>query len=71
MNDIDLAVEKGQAAPELTPAEQREADIENLDLAISRISDQACTQSIGGGVLRQIKDFNIFLERAALLLEEI
>ncbi len=69
MHDIDLAVEKGQAAPELSPAEQKEADLANLELLISRISDQACSKSDGGGTLKQIKEFNAFLERAAGVLE--
>ncbi|OLN81695.1 hypothetical protein CCHL11_06952 [Colletotrichum chlorophyti] len=69
MHDIDLAVERGRAAPELTPAENKKAELANLEILISRITDQACTQSDTGGALRQIKDFNAFLERAALALE--
>jgi hypothetical protein len=69
MHDIDLAVEKGQAAPELSPAEQKKADLANLELLISRVSDQACTGSDGGGTLKQIREFNAFLERAAAVLE--
>ncbi|KAK4240979.1 hypothetical protein C8A03DRAFT_30948 [Achaetomium macrosporum] len=69
MHDIDLAVEKGQAAPELSPAEQKKADLANLELLISQVADQACTKSDGGGALKQIKEFNAFLERAAAVLE--
>lgn len=69
MHDIDLAVERGQAAPELSPAEQKKADLANLELMISRVADQACTRSDGGGTLKQIKEFNAFLERAAAVLE--
>ncbi|KAK3694588.1 hypothetical protein B0T22DRAFT_452860 [Podospora appendiculata] len=69
MYDIDLAVERGQAAPELTPAEQKKADLASLELLISRVSDQVCTRSDGGGTLKQIRDFNAFLERAATALE--
>ncbi|KAK4132419.1 hypothetical protein BT67DRAFT_385630 [Trichocladium antarcticum] len=69
MHDIDLAVEKGQAAPELSPAEQKTADLASLELLISRVADQACTRSDGGGALRQIREFNAFLERAAGVLE--
>ncbi|KAH6650625.1 hypothetical protein F5144DRAFT_477899 [Chaetomium tenue] len=69
MHDIDMAVEKGQAAPELSPAEQKKADLANLELLISRVADQACTKSDGGGALKQIREFNAFLERAAAVLE--
>ncbi len=70
MHDTDLAVERGRAGPELTSAKEKRADIANLELVVSRVSDEACTASLGGGVLRQLKDFNVFLERAAMLLEE-
>ncbi|KAF5491989.1 hypothetical protein CGCS363_v010897 [Colletotrichum siamense] len=69
MHDIDLAVERGRAAPELGPAEKKTAELANLEILISRITDQACTQSDTGGTLKQIKDFNAFLERAAVALE--
>ncbi|KAL2141472.1 hypothetical protein VTI28DRAFT_2346 [Corynascus sepedonium] len=69
MHDIDMAVERGLAAPELSPAEQKKADLANLELLIGRVADQACTRSDGGGTLGQIKEFNAFLERAAAVLE--
>ncbi|KAK1980834.1 AT hook domain-containing protein [Colletotrichum cereale] len=69
MHDIDLAVERGRAAPELGPAEKKTAELANLEILISRITDQACSQSGAGGTLKQIKDFNALLERAAVALE--
>ncbi|KZL84714.1 at hook domain-containing protein [Colletotrichum incanum] len=69
MHDIDLAVERGRAAPELGSTEKKTAELANLEILISRITDQACTQSDTGGTLKQIKDFNAFLERAAVALE--
>ncbi|MEJ2459841.1 MAG: hypothetical protein P8Y58_17565 [Novosphingobium sp.] len=69
MHDIDLAVERGQAAPALSAAEQKKAGLANLELLVSRVADQACSRSDGGGTLKQIKDFNAFLERAAAVLE--
>ncbi|KAK1636137.1 hypothetical protein BDP81DRAFT_429100 [Colletotrichum phormii] len=69
MHDIDLAVERGRAAPELSPAEKKTAELANLEILISRITDQACTHSDTGGTLKQVKDFNAFLERAAIALE--
>ncbi|KAH6619235.1 hypothetical protein B0J18DRAFT_481611 [Chaetomium sp. MPI-SDFR-AT-0129] len=69
MHDIDLAVERGRDAPELSPAEQKRAELANLELLIGRVADQACSRSDGGGALRQIREFNAFLERAAGVLE--
>ncbi|KAK2063418.1 AT hook domain-containing protein [Colletotrichum caudatum] len=69
MHDIDLAVERGRAAPELGPAEKKTAELANLEILICRITDQACSQSGAGGTLKQIKDFNALLERAAVALE--
>lgn len=68
MHDIDLAVEHGQAAPELSAADQKMADLANLELLISRVADQASSRSDVGGTLKQIKDFNAFLERSAAAL---
>jgi hypothetical protein len=69
MHDIDLAVEQGRSAPGLSQGEKKMADMANLELLVSRVSDQACTRSDGGGILNQIKEFNAFLERAATALE--
>ncbi|KAK1832905.1 hypothetical protein QBC39DRAFT_425195 [Podospora conica] len=69
MHDIDLAIEKGQAAEELSASEQKAADLANLELLISRVADQASSKSDSGGTLKQIKEFNAFLERAATALE--
>ena len=72
MHDIDLAVEQGRAAPELTPAQQKTADLANLELAVRRIAEQISGGSgslHGGGTLQQIVEFNAFLERTAAVLE--
>ena len=69
MHDIDLAVERGEAGPALSAAEQKAVELANLDLVISRIADQASSKSDVGGTLRQVKEFNAFLERAAVALE--
>ena len=69
MHDIDLAVEQGNAAPALSPGEQKAAELANLELVIARIADQASSKSDVGGTLSQVKDFNALLERAAAALE--
>ncbi|TGJ82689.1 hypothetical protein E0Z10_g6064 [Xylaria hypoxylon] len=69
MDDIELAIENGKMAPELNPKEQKMAELANLDVLISQITNQVSAVGDGGGTLRQIKDFNMFLERAAIALE--
>lgn len=69
MHDVELAVDNGRSAPDLGPKEKKLAELANLELLISRVSDEASADGDGGGCLRQIKDFNSFLERAAAALE--
>lgn len=68
MHDIDLAIEQGRAASELSAKDQKMAGLANLDLLIDRIKEQTCGDWHGGGNLRHIKSFNAFLERAAAAL---
>ncbi|KAG6123203.1 hypothetical protein E4U13_000087 [Claviceps humidiphila] len=69
MHDIDLAVQQGREAPELSQAAERTAELGNLDLVLAQISDQVSSVSSTGGLLQQVRDFNSFLERAANALE--
>ena len=69
MHDIDLAVEKGVNAGPLSATEQSQAELANLEFVIGRVAEQACSKSAQGGTLKQIRDFNAFLERAAAALE--
>lgn len=69
MHDVDYAVEQGRDGNELTPAEQRKADIANLALAIAQVADKASSRSSSGGLLAATREFNAFLERAATALE--
>jgi hypothetical protein len=70
MHDIDLAIERGSApGNEVTPEGQKKADLANLEFLVSSISEQACAQSDGGGVLKQLREFNAMLQRAASALE--
>ncbi|QPG95149.1 hypothetical protein C2857_007735 [Epichloe festucae Fl1] len=69
MHDIDLAVQQGREAPELTQAAERTAELGNLDLVLAQISDQASSLSSTGGLLHLVRDFNAFLERAANALD--
>ena len=68
MHDVDLAIEQGRAAPELSAKGQKTADLANLELLIDRVREQACSDNPGGGNLGCIKSFNAFLERAVAAL---
>jgi hypothetical protein len=39
------------------------------EVLLKRVADEVSNNSDSGGILKQIKDFNAFLERAALVLE--
>ena len=69
MRDIDLAVEQGREAPELPTKAKKEAELANLELAVAQVTDQASSAGPTGGLLRQLRDFNAFLERSAVALE--
>ncbi|KEY67582.1 hypothetical protein S7711_08255 [Stachybotrys chartarum IBT 7711] len=69
MHDIELAVEQGRDAPHLSPAEQKKAELANLELVVAQVAEQASSNSATGGLLAQVRDFNAFLERAAIALE--
>ncbi|KJZ73215.1 hypothetical protein HIM_07412 [Hirsutella minnesotensis 3608] len=69
MQDIEVAIEQGQEAPELPREKQKDAEIANLELLLARVADEACSASSTGGMLHQVQDFNAFLERAAQALE--
>lgn len=69
MHDIDVAVEQGREATELSRDAQKQADLADLELLLARVADEASSGSSTGGMLRQVTEFNAFLERAALALE--
>lgn len=69
MHDIELAIDRGRAAPELSAPEEKKAGLANIELMVSNVANQSCTASDAGGTLKQLKDFNAFLERAAMALE--
>ncbi|KAI0007756.1 hypothetical protein F4779DRAFT_590466 [Xylariaceae sp. FL0662B] len=70
MDDIELAIENGKSAPDLSPRQAKQAELANLELLISKVAGQASSYAgDGGGSLKQIRDFNAFLERAAVVLE--
>ena len=69
MNDVEVAVEQGRDAAQLSERATKDAEIPNLELLISQVSETASSNSFTGGLLNQLRDFNTFLERAAYALE--
>jgi hypothetical protein len=69
MRDIDRTVARGREAPELSRKEEKEAELANLELVVAQVANQVSPSSASGGLLKDIQDFNAFLERAAVALE--
>lgn len=66
VHDIELAVERGKANDE---NEEGEGQMVGLEMLLKEVAGKASSKSDEGGMLKQIKEFNVFLERAALALE--
>ncbi|KAF7949519.1 uncharacterized protein EAE97_003028 [Botrytis byssoidea] len=64
VHDIELAVERGKSSSDNTDDGKT-----NIELMLKRIASEASSASDDGGVLKQIKAFNAFMERAALAFE--
>ncbi|KAF7894438.1 uncharacterized protein EAF01_009889 [Botrytis porri] len=64
VHDIELAIERGKSSSDNTDDGKS-----NRELMLKRIASEASSASDDGGVLKQIKAFNAFMERAALALE--
>ncbi|TAQ91196.1 hypothetical protein B7494_g483 [Chlorociboria aeruginascens] len=68
IHDVELAVEFGKAK-QARDSIKEAVEMTGLELLLKRISSEASTKSDSGGILKQVKEFNAFLERAALALE--
>jgi hypothetical protein len=68
LHDIELAVSRGL---EKTPAggAMDEPAWPDLSILLRTIAGEVSSYSPEGGILKQVKEFNAFLERAALALE--
>ncbi|CAD6448279.1 ed11fb3d-d214-45e7-a3f7-6fef92b7e85c [Sclerotinia trifoliorum] len=64
VHDIELAVERGKSISDHTDDGKS-----NTELMLKRVASEASSASDDGGILKQIKAFNAFMERAALALE--
>jgi len=68
VHDIEMAIEMGKSNQ--TSAEiNHSTDLAGTELLIKRVAGEVSNKGDSGGILKQIKDFNAFLERAALALE--
>ncbi|RFU26401.1 hypothetical protein B7463_g9928, partial [Scytalidium lignicola] len=66
--DIELALERGKTKHPHDPA-NGVVDMTGTELLLKRVAQEASCKSSTGGILKQVKQFNAFLERAALALE--
>ena len=65
--DIEVAVERGRDSQPKKGAAGSE--MSNSDLVLKRLADQVSVEGNSSGALKEIKEFNAFLERAALAME--
>jgi hypothetical protein len=64
IHDIEVAIERGKEQDSHDTNEKT-----GIDLLVKRVAGEVSNKSDSGGILKQFKDFNAFLERAALALE--
>jgi hypothetical protein len=64
VHDIELATDLGRSA-QINDTQEKTG----TEVLLKRVADQVSNKSDSGGILKQIKEFNAFLERAALVLE--
>ncbi|KAF4633654.1 hypothetical protein G7Y89_g4463 [Cudoniella acicularis] len=67
-HDIELAVDRGKTMQSRELANGSN-ELTGVELLLKRMANAVSTKSDSGGILQQIKEFNGFLERAALALE--
>ncbi|TVY84711.1 hypothetical protein LSUE1_G001065 [Lachnellula suecica] len=68
--DIELAVERGKSSHPIVAADGS-VKRSGLDVLLKGVAGEVSNKSDSGGVLKHIKDFNAFLERAASALESM
>jgi hypothetical protein len=68
IHDIELAIERGKQQHPRDPAEGA-VEMTGVELLLKRVAGEVSSKSDAGGLLKQIRDFNAFLERAAVALE--
>jgi len=61
-------VERGKATPPIVAADGT-VEKAGLDVLLKRVAGEVSNKGDSGGLLKRIKDFNMFLERAASALE--
>lgn len=65
VHDIELAVERGKSDQDANEPTK----LNGMELLLKRLAGEVSNKSDSGGILKQVKEFNAFLERAALALE--
>jgi hypothetical protein len=63
-----MAIEMGNSKDH-APEVDESPDMVGTELLVKRVAGEVSNKGDSGGLLRKIKEFNAFLERAALALE--
>jgi hypothetical protein len=72
LHDIELAVSLGRerSAASATTSGPEEPSPPALSVLLKNVANQVSTKSAQGGILKSVREFNAFLERAAGALEK-
>ena len=68
IHDIELALERGKEQHPHDSVDDA-GQMTGIELVLKRVAEDVSNKSDSGGILKQVKEFNVFLERAALALE--
>lgn len=67
VHDLELAIDMGKSAPRQPDAGA--GKMVGIELLVKRVASEVSSKADGGGFLSRVREFNAFLERAALALE--
>jgi hypothetical protein len=68
LHDIEVAVERGKQGSRAVKAND-DLNLGSFEMQLRQVANLASRKSESGGALKQLKDFNAFLENTAKALE--
>jgi len=69
VHDIELAVDFGRNLESNEGHKPEDEEIPSIEHFLKRVASEASHKGDLGGIMNQVREFNAFLERAALALE--
>jgi len=68
VHDIELAIDLGKTS-QFDHTNNSTEQLTGIELLLKRVASEVSNKGDSGGILKQIKEFNAFLERASIALE--